>query len=182
MSTTLKLPRAGGTLVPYSPGLPEVFHAPAGPLRSRVAYSAAHVVCDPLADTDPTSSPRLDWAATLAYRRYLWSLGLSVAEAMDPAQRGRGLDWATTQELIRRSLAEARAVGGEIACGAGTDHLVPRPGVTLADVEAAYAEQCGFVEGQGGLRDRARRLCAGVRPGAIAGDEAGDLALARRYV
>jgi hypothetical protein len=83
-----------------------------------VAYAAAHVVCDPLAESDPLSSACLDWEATLAYRRYLWSMGLSVAEAMDTAQRGMGLDWETTQELIRRSVAEARAYGGGIACGA----------------------------------------------------------------
>src|SRR5207237_9307586 len=82
--------------------------------------------------------------------RHLWSLGLGVAEAMDTAQRGMGLDWPAARELIRRSLAEARATGGAIACGAGTDQLVPDDGVTLADVERAYEEQVGYVEGQGG--------------------------------
>ena len=38
----------------------------------------------------------------------------------------------------------------QIACGAGTDHLPPRAGLTLADVEEAYAEQVGFVEDAGG--------------------------------
>jgi len=164
MPTTLKLPRADGTLAPYTLGLPSSFRPPAGPLQSRVAYSAAHVVCDPLANINPTLGVALDWEATLAYRRYLWSLGLAVAEAMDTAQRGMGLDWATTQELIRRSLAEARVMGGQIACGAGTDHLAPGPGVTLADVEAAYAEQVGFVEGLGGqvilMASRALAACA----------------------
>jgi len=61
-----------------------------------------------------------------------------------------GLDWAASQELIRRSLAEAKASGGLIACGAGTDHLPPGEGVTLEQVEAAYAEQCAFVEAHGG--------------------------------
>jgi len=114
------------------------------PITSRVAYAAAHVVCDPQSPTD------IDWEATLAYRRYLWSLGLGVAEAMDTAQRGMGLDWPQARELIRRSLAEARAAGGLIACGAGTDQLVPDPRVTLEDVERAYEEQVGYVEGQGG--------------------------------
>jgi len=113
-------------------------------ITSRVAYAAAHVVCDPQSPTE------IDWEATLAYRRYLWSLGLGVAEAMDTAQRGMGLDWPQARELIRRSLAEARAVGGLIACGAGTDQLVPDPRVTLEDVERAYEEQVGYVEGQGG--------------------------------
>jgi hypothetical protein len=95
---------------------------------------------------------QLDWDATLAYRRHLWSLGLGVAEAMDTAQRGMGLDWPAARELIRRSLAEARATGGSgaIVCGAGTDQLAPADGVTLADVERAYAEQVGYVEGLGG--------------------------------
>lgn len=151
MGTPLSLPRADGTLAPYA-GSPsrEPFDPPRAPFRDRVAYAAAHVVCDPLADTTPASPPRLDWDATLAYRRYLWSLGFAVAEAMDTAQRGMGLDWPNAQELIRRSLAESRAVGGTVACGAGTDHLAVRPGLTLADVETAYAEQCGFVEGEGG--------------------------------
>src|SRR5207244_11635628 len=91
------------------------------PITSRVAYAAAHVVCDPQSPTE------IDWEATLAYRRYLWSLGLGVAEAMDTAQRGMGLDWPQARELIRRSLAGARAGGGLSACGAGTDQVAPDP-------------------------------------------------------
>jgi len=149
----------------YTPGPPGNFPSPAGPLRSRVAYAAAHVVCEPLANINPTLEVALDWEATLAYRHDLWSLGFSVAEAMDTAQRGMGLDWTVTQELIRRALAEARAVGGGIACGAGTDHLAPGPHVTLADVERAYAEQVGFVESQGGrvLLMASRALAASAR-------------------
>jgi len=150
MTTTLKLPLADRTLIDYTPGPAPSYTALDGPLRKRVAYAAVHVVADPLADTTPIAPARLDWEATLAYRRYLWSLGFAVAEAMDTAQRGMGLDWTTAQELIRRSLAEARAVGGTIACGAGTDHLSQRAGLALADVEEAYAEQVGFVEDAGG--------------------------------
>ncbi|MDQ6707742.1 MAG: dihydrodipicolinate synthase family protein, partial [Acidobacteriota bacterium] len=99
---------------------------------------------------------------TLAYRRHLWSLGLGVAEAMDTAQRGNGLDWTASQELIRRSLAESRAVAGAIACGAGTDHL--GPGATKGTVAEAYEEQCGFVESQRGriilMASRALAACA----------------------
>jgi hypothetical protein len=161
---TLRLPRPDRTLAPYTLGLPAAFEPPAGPLLSRVAYAAAHVVCDPLADISPSRETAVDWETTLAYRRHLWSLGFAVAEAMDTAQRGMGLDWTTTQELIRRSLAEARTVGGRIACGAGTDHLAPAPGVTLADVEAAYETQCAFVEGAGGrvilMASRALAACA----------------------
>ena len=91
----LLLPRADGTLVPYAPGPPSAFTARrmARPirLRTRVAYAAAHVVADPLADIDPDAERGVDWEATLAYRRHLWSLGLAVAEAMDTAQRGMGL-------------------------------------------------------------------------------------------
>jgi hypothetical protein len=150
MPNQIRLPQADRTVIAYTPGPAPHHSAPDGPFRKRVAYAAAHVVADPLADTTPISPARLDWEATLAYRRYLWSLGFAVAEAMDTAQRGMGLDWATAQELIRRSLAEARALGATVACGAGTDHLPPRAGLTLADVEEAYAEQVGFVEGQGG--------------------------------
>ena len=143
------LPYADGSLAPYAPSRHAALDEPPGPPESRIAYAAAHVVADPLADVDPTSRAALDWEATMAYRRYLWSLGFSLAEAMDTAQRGMGLDWETTKELIRRSVAEARSQGAEIACGAGTDHLEPS-GVSPEDVKAAYEEQCGFVEGEGG--------------------------------
>lgn len=163
-STSLRLPQADGTLVSYTPGPPATFRAPAAPLKSRIAFAAAHVVCDPLVDADPVGKPCVDWEATMAYRRHLWSFGFSVAEAMDTAQRGMGLNWESSRELIRRSLAEARACRGQVACGAGTDHLTPHPGVTLADVEAAYEEQCGFVEGHGGriilMASRALAACA----------------------
>jgi hypothetical protein len=133
--------------------------------RTRVAYAAAHVVADPLAPGDPTGPAQLDWDATLAFRRHLWGLGFRVAEAMDTAQRGMGLDWPTTRELIRRSAAEARAVGGELACGAGTDQIADPAGATLADVERAYLEQCEAVEDAGApvilMASRALAACAG---------------------
>jgi len=160
MSAELLLPRPGGHLLPHRLGPPSTFQRPAGPLRRRVAYSAAHVVCDPLAERDPIATATLDWEATLAYRRYLWSLGLAVAEAMDTAQRGMGLDWTGAKELIRRSLAEARTTGGTIACGAGTDQFAPTPRVAIEEVVAAYEEQCGFVEGE--VVDRIFK-CPGLR-------------------
>lgn len=164
MPQKLVLPRLDGALAPYTLGEPSPFPGTAQPAKSRVAFAAAHVVPHPLGDNAPTSPARLDWEATLAYRRHLWSLGFSIAEAMDTAQRGMGLDWQATQELISRSLAEARSVGGGIACGAGTDHLLPAPGVTLEQVKAAYEEQVGFVEGQGGrvilMASRALAACA----------------------
>src|SRR5437667_10635165 len=103
MLPTLRLPRPDGTLEPYVMREPVSWPAPTGPIRSRVAYAAAHVVCDPLADRDPLSDARLDWEATLAYRGHLWSLGLAVADAMDTAQRGTGLGWKAAPEPIRRS-------------------------------------------------------------------------------
>ncbi|MFV0334858.1 MAG: dihydrodipicolinate synthase family protein [Tropicimonas sp.] len=116
---------------------------------TRIAYSAAHVVCDPLAEADPWLDAPLDWERTLAFREHLWSLGLGVAEAMDTAQRGMGLDWPTSLELIQRSTALAKAGGHLIASGAGTDHLEPGPDVTIDDVIAAYEEQCEAVEAAG---------------------------------
>lgn len=164
MAKSLLLPRAGGQLYSYTPGQATAFAVPDKPFTSRVAFSAAHVVSDPFADADPLLQSQIDWESTLAYRHYLWSLGLGVAEAMDTAQRGMGLDWNRSKELISASLREARSVGGLIACGAGTDHLTPGPNVTLEDVEAAYEEQVGFVEGEGGqvilMASRALAACA----------------------
>src|SRR6266700_4663082 len=114
MAYTLVLPRADRTLASYTLSAATPFSAAATPSRSRDAYAAAHVVCDPFADNSPVAPASLDWDATLAYRRHLWSLGFAVAEAMDTAQRGMGLDWTATRELIRRSVAEARACGGSI--------------------------------------------------------------------
>jgi len=150
MSTTLVLPHADRTLAPYTLNPAPRYTTAPGAFRQRVAFAAVHVVQDHLADTTPQSPPHLDWEATINYRHYLWSLGFSVAEAMDTAQRGMGLDWPTAQALITRSIAAARSCGGTVACGAGTDHLAVRPGLTLADVKQAYSEQVGFVEGQGG--------------------------------
>ncbi|MCM3109380.1 dihydrodipicolinate synthase family protein [Lederbergia lenta] len=164
MGKKLKLPRANGTFSYYEPSQSSVFEIPTTPFQNRIAFSAAHVVCDPLANTDPLTNSQIDWEDTLAYRRHLWSLGLSVAEAMDTAQRGMGLSWNGAQELIQRSVAEARSVGGRIACGAGTDQLLPSAQVTLEQVEAAYEEQCSFIENEGGqiilMASRALAACA----------------------
>ena len=129
----------------------EFMYAGSGPAcRSRIPYAAVHVVADPFADVSPVSPAAIDWEPTLAFRRHIWSYGLGVAEAMDTAQRGMGLDWAAAKELIRRSVAEARSVGGRIVCGAQTDQLAPGSATTVRDIEAAYEEQCAFVEEQGG--------------------------------
>jgi hypothetical protein len=118
----------------------------------RLAFAAAHVVADPSAEHGPGRPALVDWDATLAFRHYLWGLGLGVADAMDTAQRGKGLDWPAARELIIRSGREAGAAGGRLACGAGTDQLrVPGQGTgaTLAGIRAAYAEQAEVVESAG---------------------------------
>ncbi|ABQ61879.1 MULTISPECIES: dihydrodipicolinate synthase family protein [Brucella] len=121
------------------------------PQFNRIAYAAAHVVSDPLKDTRPWNDPAIDWEATMAFRHHLWGLGFRVAEAMDTSQRGMGLNWAGAQELIRRSLAEARTVtGADLASGAGTDHLDPAEAKNLEDVVKAYETQAGFIEKHGG--------------------------------
>ncbi|MFD4242956.1 dihydrodipicolinate synthase family protein [Streptomyces sp. NPDC058525] len=115
---------------------------------SRTAFAAAHVVADPRGKNTPGSPTTVDWEATLAFRHHLWSLGLGIADAMDTAQRGMGLDWAATRELITRSGAEARAVGGRLACGVGSDQLTSAD-VSLADILAAYEQQLDVVEEAG---------------------------------
>ena len=91
----------------------------------------------------------IDWDATLAYREYLWSLGFGVAEAMDTAQRGMGLDWPLALELIQRSTAAANARAAVVASGAGTDHLPAGAAFTLQDVTNAYLRQCEAIEAVG---------------------------------
>jgi hypothetical protein len=150
-SLVVRLPSAQGRVEAYALREPRAF--PQRPARAftRVAYSAAHVVADALADVDPWLTAAIDWDATLAYRRYLWSLGLGVAEAMDTAQRGMGLDWPTSLTLVRRTLDAARDVpGAMLASGVGTDHLSPDHARTVDDVIAAYEQQMEAVEALGG--------------------------------
>ncbi|MFJ8191491.1 dihydrodipicolinate synthase family protein [Streptomyces sp. NPDC096094] len=159
---TLHLPDAGGTLRAYEPRTEPLAVSPGSAFTSRTVFSAAHVVADPRADTTPDGPAAVDWDATLAFRRHLWSHGLGVAEAMDTAQRGMGLDWAGAAELVRRSAAEAKAAGGRIACGVGTDQIT---GGTLAEVRAAYEEQLAVVEESGAqaILMASRALAASAR-------------------
>lgn len=151
MSATLPLPRADGSLELYRLTGTPITRPQTVPVFNRIAYAAAHVVSDPLRDLDPWGRPAIDWERTMAFRHHLWALGFKIAEAMDTSQRGMGLDWAGAQELIRRSLAEARNVlGADLACGAGTDHLSPNNTRSLDDVIRAYETQIGFVEKEGG--------------------------------
>ena len=148
---TIALPTAARAFEPYTTGEPIALPNGAPPAFNRVAYAAAHVVGDPLADVDPWLDVAVDWDQTIAFRQYLWDLGLGVAEAMDTAQRGMGLDWNGAKELIRRALEAAKARPGvDIACGVGTDHLVPATGVSTEQVIRAYEEQIEAIEAMGG--------------------------------
>jgi len=165
MPPTLTLPRLDGTLAEYRLSGRAPITAPPGPITSRIGMAAVHVVADPLAPVNPTLDVAVDWETTLRFRHHVWSLGLAVAEAMDTSQRGMGFEWRWAKELIQRSVAEAKTVPGAVlASGAGTDHLEPGPRVTLADVEAAYEEQCAWIEGCGGriilMASRALAACA----------------------
>jgi hypothetical protein len=148
---TLSLPTATGKTERYTTGEPIVFKRGTQPKFNRVAYAAAHVVANPLADVDPWLDTAIDWDKTIAFRHYLWDLGLGVAEAMDTAQRGGGLDWPAAKELIRRALEAAKSRPGvKIACGVGTDHLAPGANVKIDDIIRAYEEQVEAVEAMGG--------------------------------
>ncbi|TDE10652.1 dihydrodipicolinate synthase family protein [Jiangella asiatica] len=147
-AASVRVPGPDGAVREHVLREPVAWTRPAEPFRSRVAFAAAHVVANPLGDNVPGAPAVVDWDHTLAFRRHLWSYGLGVAEAMDTAQRGMGLDWAATQELIRRSAAEARAVSGRIAAGAGTDHLAA-PATGLDEVAAAYETQLEVVHDAG---------------------------------
>jgi len=149
--TTINLP-LDGKIVPYMlTGTPIELKKREAKSFPRIAFAAAHVVADPLADNDPWLTPAIDWERTLAFRHRLWDLGLGVAEAMDTAQRGMGLGWPEARDLIRRALTEASSrKDALIACGAGTDHLTPGPDVTIDTILRAYEEQIETVEAAGG--------------------------------
>jgi len=145
----LRLPAAGGTLETYHLKEPRAFKKPSKPF-TRIAYAAAHVVADPLSAKEPWLDAAIDWDATIAYRRHLWSWGFGVAEAMDTAQRGMGLDWEASLLLIKKCLEEARHVpGAVVASGAGTDHL-PTGEHSIEKILAAYEKQCTAIEKLGG--------------------------------
>lgn len=165
MTASLRLPCADGSVAPYTVSGRAPITPPPGPITSRIGMAAVHVVADPLANVTPAVDIAVDWDATLAFRRYVWSLGLAVAEAMDTSQRGMGFDWKNAKELIKRTVAEAKRLpGAVVASGAGTDDLIPSPRVTIADVEAAYEDQCAYIESVGGriilMASRALAACA----------------------
>lgn len=117
---------------------------------NRVAFAAAHVVADALANADPSGPPALDWEKTLAYRRHLLDLGFGIAEAMDTSQRGMGLDWPRALDLITRSLADAGPRAARIFSGCGTDQLDPATARNTDDVVKAYLEQLHAIQKRGG--------------------------------
>ena len=165
LTTRIKLPSAGEKLEEFRLSAPRDFGGTGRKAFNRIALAAAHVVADPLALGNPWLDAGVDWDATIAYRRYLWSLGLGVAEAMDTAQRGMGLDWNNSLELIRRSIEASKDIEGAVLfSGAGTDQLAPSAGVTLDEVVAAYDEQCEAIERLGGrivlMASRALAACA----------------------
>ena len=162
----LKLPKDDRSIEVYRlSGAPVAIEKRSAADFNRVAFAAAHVVADPLADNDPWLTPAIDWDATLRFRHRLWDLGLGVAEAMDTAQRGMGLAWPQAQELISRSLKEAATrKDALIACGVGTDHL-DGGGYDLKQIIDSYLEQLDFVQGEGGrvILMASRALTAAAR-------------------
>ncbi len=150
-SLSLNLPTAGRSVETYRLAASRAFPAKLQGTLNRVAFSAAHVVSDPRADVDPWLTAAVDWDRTIAFREHVWDLGLGVAEAMDTAQRGMGLDWPTSLELIQRSVKAAKARGDALVfSGAGTDHLAPEDARGLDDVIRAYEEQIAAIEKAGG--------------------------------
>ena len=147
----LNLLTPAGTVESYETRGGRTWSAPERPAFNRTAFSAAHVVADARSAASPWVDAAIDWDATLRYREHLLNLGLGVAEAMDTAQRGMGLDWPSALRLIERTVDLAKGKPGAlVASGVGTDQLAPRPGLTTADVIAAYEEQAAAVEAVGG--------------------------------
>lgn len=160
----LRLPQADGTVRRFEPtSAGGSFEPPTEPIRSRVAYAAAHVVRDPLVRGEGAEA--IDWDATLGFREHLWDHGLGVAEAMDTAQRGMGLPYDATRTLIARSCERARARGGLVACGVGTDQLPAGGDVDLDTIAEAYEAQVEHVEACGGrvILMASRHLAAAAR-------------------
>ena len=148
---TLQLPTADRRMESYRTREPRSWEVQPQGNFDRVALAAAHVVADPLAEINPWIESAIDWDATIAYRRYLWSCGLGVAEAMDTAQRGMGLDWEHALKLIEMSVDASRDVAGAVVfSGAGTDHLALDPSLGVDDVIGAYEHQIAAIEKAGG--------------------------------
>ena len=151
MAQRIQLPNSHGQLEDYGLVGTTPIKPKLGIMFNRIAYSAAHVVSNPMASNDPWLDCAVDWDATIAYRKHLWKLGLGVAEAMDTAQRGMGLDWPTSLTLIERSIDASKDVPGAfLASGCGTDHLNLESVTTVDEVIAAYEFQMASIEKLGG--------------------------------
>ncbi|MBJ9493362.1 dihydrodipicolinate synthase family protein [Acinetobacter baumannii] len=165
------LPLHNGNLEQYELKYAEApFASPVKGSMNRIAYAAAHVVVNPTQPGNPWDETiSIDWDKTLAFREYLWSLGFKVAEAMDTAQRGMGLGWKESAELITRSAAHAKTIpGAELSCGVGTDQLLVTKETTLNDVLSAYREQFEVVNNAGvsAILMASRALCATAKSAA----------------
>lgn len=146
----LQLPDANGGVRAHVMREPATFQQHPDGFQSRSVFAAPHVVADVRAEYTPGVRPPVDWDATMAFRRHLWSFGIGVAEGMDTSERGPGgLDWSQAKVLIERGIAEAKEAGGAIVCGAGTDQI-SRPAPALSEIIDAYLEQTSFAEGLGG--------------------------------
>ena len=142
------LPDAEGKSINYALTGKPISPAKLGKSSTRVIYSAAHIVADPFTKNDPSGRASIDWKKTLEFRHYLAGMGLGIAEAMDTAQRGMGLDWAGALELITRTKAELP--DALVANGCGTDHLSASDAISLDDVRRAYFEQIEAIQKVGG--------------------------------
>ncbi len=149
MADIVHLPTSQRKIVPYTVQGTSPYPRTGAPARCRVVYAAAHVVADPLADTSPLGPAAIDFEATLRFRHHLFDLGLGVAEAMDTAQRGMGLDWDHALKLVAKSAAEARGRNARIVAGAQSDQLAPGSARSLREVTDAYLEQCAAIEATG---------------------------------
>ncbi|PSL17220.1 dihydrodipicolinate synthase family protein [Shimia abyssi] len=144
----IALPDTSGVLSDYHLTGTPIPPTPLGANPARVVFSAAHVVADPFSANDPTGRASVDWGKTMEFRAYLSDLGIGIAEAMDTAQRGMGLDWPGALELITRTKTEFP--DALVFNGCGTDQLDPSDATSLDDVTAAYLEQVEAIQKVGG--------------------------------
>ncbi len=144
----ISLPDANGSLIEYALSGTPVQSVPLAADPVRTIFSAAHVVADPFTENELSRSASVHWEATIAFRRHLADLGLGIAEAMDTAQRGMGLDWPGALELISRTRSELP--DALVFNGCGTDQLDPSEARDLDDIRRAYFEQLEAVQKIGG--------------------------------
>jgi hypothetical protein len=149
MPVNVTLPVGRGQLVRHTMNDPVSHPVDAPPPRSRMAYAAVHVVADPLHASASSGPGCVDWETTIRQRERTWQLGLGVAEAMDTAQRGMGIEWPDVQRLVRETLTAGGRQGGKTVVGITTDNLAPGR-QSLDAITDAYLEQLAFVEDLGG--------------------------------